>query len=185
MNISAFNPQLDSTSGAWISSVSERLLKEIKNCLAHTNDSQQTQAKSYSIVFSAFFFWKENLNFFYFYVFFLFVLQQSFMYKLLLRKHVSSWSPDGIAQQCQDKQVPVLRLFSVSVSFGTELHIPLPSCRVHGKYTIHVFTQHIKLNTLQWQELKGKKWTIGVLFCSLSCIYLIPDLSKGITSDLR
>lgn len=70
MNISAFNPQLDSTSGAWISSVSERLLKEIKNCLAHTNDSQQTQAKSYSIVFSAFFFWKENFNFFYFYVFF-------------------------------------------------------------------------------------------------------------------
>lgn len=131
-----------------------------------------------------FFFWKENFNFFYFYVFFLFVLQQSFMYKLLLRKHVSSWSPDGIAQQCQDKQVPVLRLFSVSVSFGTELHIPLPSCRVHGKYTIHVFTQHIKLNTLQWQELKGKKWTIGVLLC-LSCIYLIPDLSKGITSDLR
>lgn len=72
---------------------------------------------------------------------------------------VSSWSPAGIAQQSQDKQVPVLRLFSVSEPFGTELHTPLPFCRVHGKYKICVFAQHIKLNTLQWHEVDRNKET--------------------------
>lgn len=132
-------------------------------------------------LFPLLFFWKEDFNFFYLYVFF--VLQQSLMHKLLLRKHVSSRSPAGVAQQSRHKQVPVLRLFSVSKPFGTELHTPLPFCAVHGKY-IPAFTQHIKLKTLQWHEHKGKKRTKGASFC-LSCIYLIPNLSKGITSDLR
>lgn len=46
------------------------------------------------------------------------------MPKLLFRKHVSSWLPAGIAQQSQDKQVAILRLYSrVSKVFGTEMHI--------------------------------------------------------------
>lgn len=55
------------------------------------------------------------------------VLQQSFMHKPQLRKYICSWSPAGTAQQSQDKQVPVLRLFRVSEPFGTKLHTPLPS----------------------------------------------------------
>lgn len=111
------------------------------------------------LLFPLLFFWKEDFNFFYLYVFF--VLQQSLMHKLLLRKHVSSSSPAGVAQQSRHKQVPVLRLFSVCIIwYWTELHTPLPFCAVHGKY-IRAFTQHIKLNTLQWHEHKGEKKNKG------------------------
>lgn len=113
---------------------------------------RQNHILLFSLLF--FFLWKENFNFFYFYVFL--SCSRALCISCCSENMSPSRSPDGIAQQCQDKQVPVLRLFSVSVPFGTELHTSLPSCRVHGKYIIHVFTQH-KLNTLQWQELKGKK----------------------------
>lgn len=86
------------------------------------------------------------------------------MHKLQLGKHVSSWSPAGVAQQSQDKQVPVLRLLSVSEPFESELRTPFPLCTVHRKYKMCV---------------KRKQ----VLFY-LSCLHLIPDLSKSINSDL-
>ena len=101
-----------------------------------------------------FFFWEGDFNF----NFFTFcVLQPSFMHKLLLGKHVSSRYPAGIAQQSQDKQVPVLRLFSVSELFGTELHAPLPCFAEFMESTKYVFILlHITLNTVQWHELKRR-----------------------------
>lgn len=91
------------------------------------------------------------------------------MHKLLLGKHVSSWSPAGVGQQSQDKQVPVLRLFSVSEAFVCEPHTSLPFCGVHGKYKMCVFTQRVKLNTVQWRKLKRNKETQEFLF-RLSCL---------------
>lgn len=101
-----------------------------------------------------FFFWEGDFNF----NFFTFcVLQQSFMHKLLLGKHVSSRYPAGIAQQSQDKQVPVLRLFSLSELFGTELHAPLPFFAEFMESTKYVFILlHITLNTVQWRELRRR-----------------------------
>lgn len=70
-------------------------------------------------LFSGLFFCKEDFNF----NFYICFLQQSFVHKLVVGKHVSSWSPAGIPLQSQDKQVPVLRLFSASELFWYELQI--------------------------------------------------------------
>ena len=162
-----------------MSSVSERLLKEIKICNV---PSEWLKANIDKILFycsfsGSFFSGRRILIFTFGFCF----LQQSFMLRLLFRNHVSSWSLAGIAQQSQVKQVPVLRLSSVSGPFRAELLTPLLFCRVHGKCEICDFS-HIKWNIVQWHELKRNKATQEFLFC-FSCL-LIPDLSKGITSDL-
>lgn len=61
MNISAFNPQLDSSSGAWISSVSERLVKEIENL---PSTSEELLANTYKILLYCFL-WKEDFKLFF------------------------------------------------------------------------------------------------------------------------
>lgn len=145
-----------------MSSVSERLLKEIKICIAPSEWLTANKILFYCFGGLILFYGRRILIF----TFRFYFLQQSFMHKLLLRNHVSSWSLAGIAQQSQDKQVPVLRLFIVSEPFGTELLTPLLFYRVHGKYKIADFT-HIRLNTVQWHKLKGNKETREFCFASL------------------
>lgn len=64
------------------------------------------------------------------------------MHKPLLREHVSSRSPAGMAQQSQGKQVPVLRLFSIWKALWSELHSHPFSEEFVGK----VHLQDLKLN---------------------------------------
>lgn len=120
MNITAFNPQLDNISGTWMASVSERLLKELKICFAASEWLTGNTGKILFSLFSRLF-----LRILIF-TFTFCVWQHSFMHKLLFRKRVSFWFPAGIAEQSQDKQVPVLKLFSVGEPFGTHLHASLP-----------------------------------------------------------
>lgn len=134
INISAFNPKLDNIRGTWMSSVSERLLKEIKLRLAPSK-YLSANIKNAILLFS-------GLLLEFFFITILFQIhdwEQSFIHKLLFRKHVSSWSPVGYAKQSKGKQVPVLRLCSANAQFRAELHTSLPFCQVHLSYELYVF----------------------------------------------
>lgn len=100
--------------------------------------------------------------FFFFYIFF---SQQSLVWKLQLREHGSSRSPAGTEQQSQDKQVPVLRLFSVWKALWSKLNSPPPFWGVHGKYIIWFSLTRFHLNTINLKKMWKTGYFSGFFLC--------------------
>lgn len=170
MNISVFDLEVDSTSGTQMSSVSERLLKEIKVCLMLPTD--------YFVSWRWTLFWL--LYFYLFFFFNIFFSQQSLVRKLQLREHGSSRSPAGTEQQSQDKQVPVLRLFSVWKALWSKLNSPPPFWGVHGKYIIWFSLTRFHLNTINLKKM----WKTGY-FSGFFCAYAAGDWPTQSETDAK